>query len=43
MAQASLANGAIGVRLESPEHIGSGSETLPGSPDHRTVETQLCR
>ena len=30
MAQASLANGAVGVRLESPEHIGGCGAVAPG-------------
>ena len=29
MAEASLRNGAIGVRLESPEHIGAVRERCP--------------
>lgn len=31
MAEASLANGAIGVRLESPEHIGAVRRRCPGA------------
>lgn len=31
MAQASLANGALGVRLESPEHIGAVRQRCPGA------------
>ena len=31
MAEASLRNGAIGVRLESPEHIGAVRERCPGA------------
>lgn len=31
MAKASLANGAIGVRLESPEHIGAVRRRCPGA------------
>ena len=31
MAEASMANGAIGVRLESPEHIGAVRRRCPGA------------
>ena len=31
MAEASLANGAVGVRLESPEHIGAVRRRCPGA------------
>lgn len=31
MAEASLANGAVGVRLESPEHIGAVRQRCPGA------------
>lgn len=31
MAQASLSNGALGVRLESPEHIGAVRQRCPGA------------
>jgi N-acylglucosamine-6-phosphate 2-epimerase len=31
MAEASLANGALGVRLESPEHIGAVRQRCPGA------------
>ena len=31
MAEASLRNGARGVRLESPEHIGAVRERCPGA------------
>jgi len=42
MAQASLANGAIGVRLERPGTSEAVRRRCPASPDHRTVKRSFA-
>ena len=43
MAEASLNNGAIGVRLESPEHIWCGATPLSRGVDCGPLETHVFR
>ena len=44
MAEASLCNGAVGVRLESPEHIGAVRRRCPsGRESHRSSRTHAAR
>ena len=42
MAEASLRNGAVGVRLESPEHIGAVRRRCPEASGQRRRTAPMC-